>query len=1202
MDGSASIGLEQALLGHSLGFAPMASPTQVYVALCLASTAPSETVRGLEASGGGYVRTPATFALISGPSNIAANTTSVEFQQATSSWGVVGFFELWDAASGGNRLYWGQLVDPADFTTPLTITVSAGDIVRFSAGTLGVQAATGSGGTASIGAYLPLAGGTLTGPVYLAGDPTDALQAATKAYVDAHSGSGGGPGFLPLSGGTMLGPLNYTATGGTTSRSAQDRAHDWINVTDFGAVLNGTTNDTAAWAAARAAATDYGTIVVPRGRQFVNTAPTGGPATPVLWRYDGNYVGSSGTTPVVGMGTDIVESFVGSKYFARSNTATGFLAPVVRIDSTVNHTGGVAHNTVTALRINATPTSSAAEDTLGVAAVITSTKPSGGNLVAVTGYSVVSPTGRNHAAFGGNISATDNTGLKSSASGISSIGAEFDVLANDDDDAGAGSADVPANQGTRVVVDVVGAKAVAGGTDAVIGWGVRVGPTADTPGVSFRRNYAAYGPFLKSAFSTEFAVQQAGANAIWLGDGHTIALNKSGANTLGYTTTGTPRLRYMAGANEWLSISDAGTTTVGGTLTTAGTTSLGTGSANYIQITGASVNPTLAVAGTGTNGALNLSSQGHGVINFNTSAGLAFQVYDNNSATIGNRVSVTAKATGAGPAILAPSDLNAGLQINGKLLFNRSVAYSGNFTNTANQVLTGTYVYTGTSTDTGANAINSIGFDDAMSMPSATGYMFNVATRINAGSSGARTSFQASINQTATTQAAGGNPYPLWVAAQLSAQAAHSEGGVSKVGLRSGAIWGATVGAQIKAGATGFNGNTGIEYDMAVEAGADVQHNSAIVIVTTANHATRASVTDAGIVFSAASNTPLATWRGGISFCGNEYGNPFGTDSAYLYSEFQHAAATPSAFQAGWFADMQQPTFTGGLIRSRGFSVDGAGTTQIGSGVLKALPTGLSIDATGSVGTGTPTVAAGGSGWNASALMRDAYNGVYVVNTLAADAIASVAVLVQPSIQSGTPPANPVPVTAFGVTDGIGASLNLTWDQTQRTLALNPSGGPVTVRGVPIMAQQALYATYTNVGNGADITLDTLQTFTMAAGQLKNVGDRIIIRAGGAFAASTDSKTVACRIGSSGAIFSSTVATAGQTSWRMEGEVCKTGANAQTYSGYVMANNNAVTSNTATLTQTDTGTLALSITGQNTTNPAASSITCRYFTVDYVAA
>jgi len=44
----------------------------------------------------------------------------------------------------------------------------------------------------------------------------------------------GGP-FLPLTGGTVTGPLNYTATGGTTMRSAQDRAADVVNVRDFGA-------------------------------------------------------------------------------------------------------------------------------------------------------------------------------------------------------------------------------------------------------------------------------------------------------------------------------------------------------------------------------------------------------------------------------------------------------------------------------------------------------------------------------------------------------------------------------------------------------------------------------------------------------------------------------------------------------------------------------------------------------------------------------------------------------------------------------------------------------------------------------------------------------------------------------------------------------------------------------------------------------
>jgi hypothetical protein len=74
--------------------------------------------------------------------------------------------------------------------------------------------------------YMPLAGGRFTGTVWLAGDPTDAMMPATKGYVDA-GGSGGGGGIpeapadgvtygrrnggwmgvLPLAGGTMTGAL-----------------------------------------------------------------------------------------------------------------------------------------------------------------------------------------------------------------------------------------------------------------------------------------------------------------------------------------------------------------------------------------------------------------------------------------------------------------------------------------------------------------------------------------------------------------------------------------------------------------------------------------------------------------------------------------------------------------------------------------------------------------------------------------------------------------------------------------------------------------------------------------------------------------------------------------------------------------------------------------------------------------------------------
>jgi len=61
------------------------------------------------------------------------------------------------------------------------------------------------------GPFLPLAGGTLTGPLALNADPTTNLEAATKQYVDAHSGTGGGAGYLPLTGGTLTGPLTLAA-------------------------------------------------------------------------------------------------------------------------------------------------------------------------------------------------------------------------------------------------------------------------------------------------------------------------------------------------------------------------------------------------------------------------------------------------------------------------------------------------------------------------------------------------------------------------------------------------------------------------------------------------------------------------------------------------------------------------------------------------------------------------------------------------------------------------------------------------------------------------------------------------------------------------------------------------------------------------------------------------------------------------------
>ncbi|HVT97143.1 MAG TPA: hypothetical protein VHE33_06520, partial [Acidobacteriaceae bacterium] len=53
------------------------------------------------------------------------------------------------------------------------------------------------------GSWLPVAGGTMSGPLNLNGDPSAANQAATKHYADQLAAA-----QLPLSGGTVAGPLN----------------------------------------------------------------------------------------------------------------------------------------------------------------------------------------------------------------------------------------------------------------------------------------------------------------------------------------------------------------------------------------------------------------------------------------------------------------------------------------------------------------------------------------------------------------------------------------------------------------------------------------------------------------------------------------------------------------------------------------------------------------------------------------------------------------------------------------------------------------------------------------------------------------------------------------------------------------------------------------------------------------------------------
>jgi hypothetical protein len=69
-------------------------------------------------------------------------------------------------------------------------------------GTVNAQSFYINGTLVNLNNYLLLAGGTLTGPLILAADPTTALGAVTKQYSDTK---------VPLVGGTMTGPLILNA-------------------------------------------------------------------------------------------------------------------------------------------------------------------------------------------------------------------------------------------------------------------------------------------------------------------------------------------------------------------------------------------------------------------------------------------------------------------------------------------------------------------------------------------------------------------------------------------------------------------------------------------------------------------------------------------------------------------------------------------------------------------------------------------------------------------------------------------------------------------------------------------------------------------------------------------------------------------------------------------------------------------------------
>lgn len=123
--------LEDNILNHVLRNTAYTSPTTVYVALFTVAPADDGT-GGTEVSGFAYARQTVTFGAPS--SGTVANSGAVTFPQASGgAWGTIVAMGIYDAVSGGNLLYYGNLATSK--------VVGDGDQISFPNGALTVSEA-----------------------------------------------------------------------------------------------------------------------------------------------------------------------------------------------------------------------------------------------------------------------------------------------------------------------------------------------------------------------------------------------------------------------------------------------------------------------------------------------------------------------------------------------------------------------------------------------------------------------------------------------------------------------------------------------------------------------------------------------------------------------------------------------------------------------------------------------------------------------------------------------------------------------------------------------------------------------------------------------------------------------------------------------------------------------------------------------------
>ena len=120
--------LEQKLIGVTLCGSSFTAPTTLWLSLATSLNSDGDSYTEVTTNVG-YHRMPSVWvAPTSGPTWNTYLASTVTWTAATSAWGTVTHFSIWDAYSvtTGNMLYWGALVTSRTMATSDTLAVGLG--------------------------------------------------------------------------------------------------------------------------------------------------------------------------------------------------------------------------------------------------------------------------------------------------------------------------------------------------------------------------------------------------------------------------------------------------------------------------------------------------------------------------------------------------------------------------------------------------------------------------------------------------------------------------------------------------------------------------------------------------------------------------------------------------------------------------------------------------------------------------------------------------------------------------------------------------------------------------------------------------------------------------------------------------------------------------------------------------------------------